>query len=61
MYHSLDPVGTRFLDLLQTGGGLDDIHHAMLEEFDVSTARLEADLLKLSQDMLAKGLLERGR
>jgi len=31
----------------------------MLEEFDVSTGKLEADLLKLSQDMLAKGLLVR--
>jgi hypothetical protein len=60
MYHSLDPVGTRFLDLVQTGGGLDAVHHAMLEEFDVSNARLETDLLKLSQDMLAKGLLVKG-
>ena len=60
MYHSLDPVGTRFLELLQTTGLLYAVHHAMLEEFDVSTARLETDLLKLSQDMLVKGLLVKG-
>ncbi len=29
----------------------------LLEQFDVSTAKLEADLLKLSQDMLTRGLL----
>lgn len=57
MYHSLDAVGTRFFDLLQSSQGLDDVHHAMLQEFDVPTAKLEADLLKLSREMLAKGLL----
>lgn len=60
MYHSLDPVGTRFLELLQIEGGLDAVHRAMLEEFDVSAAKLETDLLKLSRDMLAKGLLVKG-
>ena len=57
MYYSLDPVGTRFLEELQRTGRLDEVHHALLKHFDVSTAKLEADLLKLSQDMLARGLL----
>jgi hypothetical protein len=57
MYHSLDPVGTRFLELLRNAGGLDAVHRTMLDEFDVSAERLETDLLKLSHDMLAKGLL----
>ncbi len=57
MYYSLDPVGTRFLELLQKNSRLDEVHHALLEQFDVSTAKLEADLLKLSQDMLTRGLL----
>ena len=61
MYHSLDPIGTRFLELLQRASRLDEVHHALLEEFDVSTALLESDLLKLSQDMLARGLLVKGR
>ena len=39
MYHSLDPVGTRFLELLQTTRELDAVHQAMLEEFDVSTGK----------------------
>lgn len=57
MYHSLDPVGTRFLDLLRSNGSLDSVVQAMLEEFEVSTEKLETDLLKLSQDMLTRGLL----
>ena len=57
MYYSLDPVGTRFIELLQRTSRLDEVHHALLEQFDVSNAKLEADLLKLSQDMLTRGLL----
>jgi Coenzyme PQQ synthesis protein D (PqqD) len=57
MYYSLDPVGTRFIELLQRTSRLDEVHHALLEQFDVSTAKLEADLLKLSQDMMTRGLL----
>jgi Coenzyme PQQ synthesis protein D (PqqD) len=57
MYHSLDPTGTRFLELLKITGGLEAVHRAMMEEFDVPAGTLEADLLKLSQDMLTRGLL----
>jgi hypothetical protein len=57
MYHSLDPVGTRFLELLRNVGGLDAVQRTMLDEFDVAAEKLETDLLRLSQDMLAKGLL----
>jgi Coenzyme PQQ synthesis protein D (PqqD) len=57
MYHSLDPVGTRFLELLRNASGLDAVHRTMLDEFDVAAEKLETDLLRLSQDMLAKGLL----
>ncbi len=57
MYYSLDPVGTRFIELLQRTSRLDEVHRALLEVFDVSTAKLETDLLKLSQDMLTRGLL----
>jgi hypothetical protein len=57
MYHSLDPVGTRFLELLRNVGDLDAVQRTMLDEFDVAAEKLETDLLRLSQDMLAKGLL----
>jgi hypothetical protein len=57
-YFGLDPVGSRFLELLQTEGALAVVIARMLEEFDVTEAQLEADLLRLADEMLASGLLE---
>lgn len=57
-YFGLDPVGSRFLELLQTEGTLTAVIARMLEEFDVTEAQLEADLLRLADEMLASGLLE---
>jgi hypothetical protein len=60
MYHSLDPVGTRFFELIKANGDLGAAHGAMLAEFEVSAERLEADLSRLCETMLAKGLLVSG-
>ncbi len=57
-YFGLDPVGSRFLELLRVESALAAVIARMLEEFDVTEARLEADLLRLSEEMLASGLLE---
>lgn len=57
-YFGLDPVGSRFLELLQTEGALTAVIARMLEEFDVTEPQLEADLLRLADEMLASGLLE---
>ena len=57
-YFGLDPVGSRFLELLETEGSLAAVAARMLEEFEVSEVQLEADLLQLSEEMLASGLLE---
>jgi hypothetical protein len=57
-YFGLDPVGSRFLELVEQNGKLAAAHCAMLEEFDVAPMVLEADLLRLSEEMCAKGLLE---
>jgi len=54
----LDPVGSRFLELLQAEGALAAVMDRMLEEFEVTEAQLEADLLQLADEMLASGLLE---
>ena len=56
-YFDLDAVGSRFLELLEKNGELAAVHRAMLEEFDVAPEVLEADLLRLSKEMCAKGLL----
>ena len=57
-YFGLDPVGSRFLELLAAEGALTAVIARMLEEFEVSEAQLEADLLRLAEEMLASGLLE---
>ena len=59
-YFGLDAVGSRFFELLEQNGELAAAHSAMLEEFDVAPKVLEADLLRLSEEMCAKGLLEAG-
>jgi hypothetical protein len=57
-YFGLDPVGSRFLELLVAEGAFAAVIDRMLEEFDVTEAQLEADLLQLADEMLASGLLE---
>ena len=59
-YFGLDAVGSRFLELLEQNGKVAAAHRAMMEEFDVSAKVLEADLLRLLEEMRAKGLLEAG-
>lgn len=57
-YFGLDPVGSRFLELLEADGALAAVIARMLEEFEVTEAQLEDDLLRLADEMLASGLLE---
>jgi Coenzyme PQQ synthesis protein D (PqqD) len=58
IYFGLDAVGSRFLELLEQNGEVAAAHRSMMEEFDVSPKVLEADLLRLLEEMRAKGLLE---
>ncbi len=57
-YFGLDPVGSRFLELLQAESALGTVITRILEEFEVTEAQLEADLVRLADEMLASGLLE---
>lgn len=55
-YFSLDPVGTRMWQLLRQHGALRPAYETLLTEYDVTPERLEADLLALTEKMVAKGL-----
>jgi Coenzyme PQQ synthesis protein D (PqqD) len=57
-YFGLDAVGSRFLELLEQYGDISVAHRTMLEEFDVQSQTLEADILRLVEEMRSKGLLE---
>ena len=54
----LGAVGSRFLKLLERNTSIAVVYRTMLEEFDVTPEILEADLLRLSDEMRKKGLLE---
>jgi hypothetical protein len=56
-YFGLDAVGSRFVELLETSGEIAAAHQVMLREFDVTAEMLEADLLRLAEEMCAKQLL----
>jgi hypothetical protein len=60
IYFGLDAVGSRFIELLESNSTLATVHHLMLEEYEVNPDVLEADLLRLSDEMCSKGLLEPG-
>jgi hypothetical protein len=59
VYFGLDEVGTRAWELLAEDGRLQAVAERMLAEFDVEPQRLEADLLRLVDELLANGLVER--
>lgn len=59
-YFGLDPVGSRFLDLLQAHGSISCVVPLMAEEFEATPAQLEADLSRLCDEMLSGGLLSPG-
>jgi len=56
-YFGLDRVGTRIWSLLQEGGSLRGVFEAIQQEYDVAPETLERDLLRLVQELRAKGLL----
>lgn len=57
-YFGLDAVGSRFLELLERNSTIAVAYSTMLEEFDVKPEVLEIDLLRLSDEMRKKGLIE---
>ncbi|MFY9973855.1 MAG: PqqD family protein [Chromatiaceae bacterium] len=56
-YFGLDEVGTRIWQLLQEQGSLRAVYEKMLDEFDVTPARMEEDLLKHVGELADAGLV----
>lgn len=56
-YFGLDKVGTRIWQLLQEKGDLQQIFDCMLDEFDVTAARLETDMQTLLGELASAGLI----
>ena len=56
-YFGLDPIGARIWALMAEGRALTEICTTMLEEYEVEREQLQADVLKLAQDLRAQGLV----
>ena len=58
MYYSLDPVGARIWELVQSPQSVADILDAILGEFDVDAARCEGDLIEILTKLKELSLVE---
>jgi hypothetical protein len=57
IYFGLDAVGSDMWRAIKVAGVLSDAVDALHAQYDVDPAALGTDLLRLANDMLAKGLL----
>lgn len=58
-YLGLDPVGSRFWELITTSSSLGAALDTMLAEYEVTPAELEADVEALIHDLEKNGLVRR--
>lgn len=58
VYYGLDPVGARVWGLLQQPQSVGAIREILLQEYEVDPERCEQDLLRLLQELAARGLIE---
>ena len=56
-YFGLDPVGARIWALMGEGKMLSEICATMLEEYEVEREQLEADVLRLADELAERGLV----
>ena len=57
MYYGLSKVGTRMWVVLREYGQVDLAYQKLLQEYEVDNIRLEKDLLRLVNELEARGLL----
>ncbi len=58
VYYGLDGVGSRIWGLIQERKSVEQIHDAILEEYEVEPERLERDLVALLQRLKDQGLIK---
>jgi len=56
-YFGLDPIGARIWQLMGEGKALAEICATMLEEYEVEHEQLETDVLRLTSELLERGLV----
>ena len=58
VYYGLDSVGYKIWGLIQERKSVEQIHDAILEEYEVESERLERDLTVLLQRLEDEGLIK---
>ena len=56
-YFGLDPIGARIWQLIGEGRTLAEICATMLEEYEVEREQLETDVLRLTGELVERGLV----
>ena len=56
-FYGLDPVGARIWQLMAEGKALASVCEILVDEFDESRETLELDVLHLTKELCAKGLV----
>ena len=60
-YYGLDPVGAKFLSLVEQGNSPLSARDTMLEQYDVEPAVLDRDLEALLDSLSLNGIVKAGR
>lgn len=58
IYYGLNPVGTRIWELIQEPISVSQIRDRILEEYEVSLAQCEADIVTLLEKLLDEKLID---
>ena len=58
VYYSLNAVGSRIWQLVQEPSSVRDIRETIVEEYEVEAERCGRDVLRLLNELAAKGLIE---
>ncbi len=58
IYYGLDPIGARVWQMIQQPTTLGSVRDALLQDYEVESEVLEADLKVLLADMMQHGLIE---
>ena len=56
-YYGLDPVGARMWQLMTDGQTLAAVCETLLDEYEVTREALEGDILRLTEELRARGLV----
>jgi hypothetical protein len=57
-YHGVDPIGARFLEVMQEAPHLAAASEILANEYEQPLTRIEDDLVAFTRDMERRGLIE---